>query len=220
MGNGAGSGRARRKREAELLDAAAEIFHRQGYAETTVREVADALGILKGSLYHYIDSKEDLLFRLMEETTRNAQVMIEAARQQGGAPLERIWAYFRRHVEFNAQNFARVSVYYHDFHLLTPERRHELARQRREHERFVVDLIAGAQADGSVPDFDPDLAAKCCFGVANWMYRWYRPGQVEVDALSRFVADFVVGGLAGEPERLLAAASADGFKNQPIDRLL
>ena len=209
----------RRKREAELLDAAAEIFHRQGYAETTVREVADALGILKGSLYHYIDSKEDLLFRLMEETTRNAQEMIDAARSRGGSPLERIWAYFHQHVEFNARNFARVSVYYHDFHLLTPERRHELARQRREHERFVVDLIVRAQEDDSLPPFDPDLAAKCCFGVANWMYRWYRPGQIELETVARFVADFVLGGLVGDPERLLAAAG-EWSKNQPIDRLL
>jgi hypothetical protein len=73
-----------------------------------------------------------------------------------------------------------------------------------------------AQEDGSVPPVDADLAAKCCFGVANWMYRWYRPGQIQVEELGRFVADFVVGGLAGEPQRLLAA-TAEGFE-KPTNR--
>ena len=59
----------RRRREREVLDVAARLFHERGYADTSVQDIADELGILKGSLYHYIEVKEDLLFRLLGEWT-------------------------------------------------------------------------------------------------------------------------------------------------------
>ena len=200
---GPGRGRRRasrggaKKRENELLDAAATMFHRQGYADTTMQDVADALGILKGSLYYYIDSKDDLLYRLLRETTDNAQELIEAAKATDGSAVERLHAYVYQHVLYNARNIRRVSVYYHDFDLLSEERRAELVRIRSGHERFVRALIEEAQRDGDIPgDVDSWLAVKCFFAAANWIYRWYAPdGRTTPEALAEYISGFCVDGL-------------------------
>ena len=97
-----------KKREREIVDAAAEIFHRNGYADTSVQDVADAVGILKGSLYYYIDSKEDLLYRVLLEVHEDAgDILASIVAMTGATPLERIAAYVRSHVEYNVRNTPR-----------------------------------------------------------------------------------------------------------------
>src|ERR1700744_339601 len=77
-GTRARAGRANgARREREVLDAATKVFSSRGYADASVQDIADELGILKGSLYHYIDSKEDLLFRLLEETHDEVQTIMD-----------------------------------------------------------------------------------------------------------------------------------------------
>jgi AcrR family transcriptional regulator len=112
-----------KKREREILDAAAEIFHRQGYADTSVQDVADAVGILKGSLYYYIDSKEDLLFRVLVEVHEDSRGIVEEVGAMDAPPLERLYAYIRRHIEYNTRHLSKIAVYYHDFGLLSEDRR-------------------------------------------------------------------------------------------------
>jgi AcrR family transcriptional regulator len=187
-----------KKREREIIDAAAEIFHRQGYADTSVQDVADAVGILKGSLYYYIKSKEDLLFRVLEEVHEDAHGIIEeVAAMEDKPPLERLAAYFRAHVEYNTRNLTKVAVNYHDFGLLSGDRRDTIVKERQVYERFVVGLIKEAQEAGDVrPDVDARLAAYSALGMANWVYTWYKPsGKTSPEELAELIAEMIVGGL-------------------------
>lgn len=79
--------RAPRKRDREVVDAAARVFYRKGYADATVQDVADELGILKGSLYHYIDTKEDLLYRLFEEVHADVEQIREEVAAADAEPI-------------------------------------------------------------------------------------------------------------------------------------
>ena len=89
-------GATKKKRDDEVLDAAARVFARRGYADASVQDVADELGILKGSLYHYIKMKEDLLFWLLEAVHADVEVILEEVSQaEGLSPLERIELYVR-----------------------------------------------------------------------------------------------------------------------------
>jgi TetR/AcrR family transcriptional regulator, cholesterol catabolism regulator len=191
-----------KKREREIIDAAAEIFHRNGYADTSVQDVADAVGILKGSLYYYIDSKEDLLYRVLLEVHEDAEGILESIEAMTDAsPLERIRAYVRRHVDYNARNLTKIAVYYHDFRLLSPERRADIRKHRRLYEEFLESLIREAQDAGEARrDADPRVLANCMFGSMNWTYTWYRPGgKVSVPELAEMVANFTINGLRQDP---------------------
>jgi YD repeat-containing protein len=191
-----------KRREQEIVSAAAEIFRKNGYADTSVQDVADAVGILKGSLYYYIDSKEDLLYRVLLEVHEDAQGWLsEISEMTDATPLEKISAYVRRHIEYNVRNMNKVAVYYHDFGLLSAERRADIRKQRRVYEDFLEQLIKQAQKAGQVDKkADPRVLAYCMFGTMNWTYTWYRPGgRVSIPKLADMVAEFAVKGLAQQP---------------------
>jgi AcrR family transcriptional regulator len=188
------------RRDQEVLDAAAKVFHSRGYADASVQHVADELGILKGSLYHYIDSKEDLLFRLLKESHDEVEaILVEVVALEGLAPLDRLREYVARQVEYTTRNLEKMVIYYHDVDQLSPRRRNELMRKRNVHDQFVVDLIEQAQARGEVDrSVDARLAANFMFGSMIWIYRWYKPrGRVRPAQLAQSCADFVMQGLVG-----------------------
>ena len=190
-----------RRRDQEVLDAAAKVFHTRGYADASVQDIADELGILKGSLYHYIDSKEDLLFRILDETHDEVQAILdEVATMEVTAPLIRLREYIRRQVEYTSRNLAKMAIYYHDVDQLSEERRRDLYRKRRVHEKFVADVIAEAQKRGEASaDLDPKIVTNCLFGSMIWVYRWYKPGgKLRPTELADTCAEFVLRGVIGD----------------------
>jgi AcrR family transcriptional regulator len=204
--SGASNGRDRspRRREREVLDAAAKVFHMRGYADASVQDIADELGILKGSLYHYIDSKQDLLFRLLDETHEEVRAILDdVAALPDLEPLERLKEYTRRQVEYTSHNIAKMAIYYHDADLLSEDRRQELYRKRRVHEKFVADLIAEAQKRGQASaELDPRVLTNCLFGSMIWVYRWYKPGgKLRPAQLAETCAEFVLRGVIGDAKR-------------------
>lgn len=188
-----------KKRQREIIDAAAEIFYRKGYSETSVQDVADAVGILKGSLYYYIDSKEDLLFQMLLEVHEDAKSVVTETAALDIPPLDRLRVYIQRHVEYNAHNLAKIAVYYHDFGLLTPERRKSIVGQRNYYEDFVKGLIEEAQERGEVDrTIAPALISNAVFGIANWLYTWYKPdGSATPEYLGKLYAEVIVEGVTG-----------------------
>ncbi len=187
-----------------MLQAAAEIFYERGYASATVQDVADALGMLKGSLYYYIDSKEDLLYRLLLEIHDGVDAMLaEVEGAEGLSAIERLELYVKRTVEFNARNLKGISVYYHDMEQLQGDHLKEILARRSTHDRYVVKLIRQAQADGDAsPDLDAKLISNFVFAPIIWMYRWYRPGGgVSVAKLGETCAQFIRYGIRGNPPR-------------------
>ncbi len=195
--NGAGSGR---RREREVLEAAAKVFHSRGYADASVQDIADELGILKGSLYHYIDSKEDLLFWLLSETHDDVDEILEQVEAEADAkPLAKLHEYTRRSVEYTSRNLARMSIYYHDSDQLSPTRQRELIPKRKKHEKFVTKLIEAAQKEGKADKkADARLTTNFLFGSMIWVYRWYKPGSKPKAAdVASACADFVIDGIVG-----------------------
>jgi AcrR family transcriptional regulator len=190
-------GNGSKKRQREIIDAAADIFHRKGYSDTSVQDVADAVGILKGSLYYYIDSKEDLLFRMLLEVHEDAKAVVTETAALELPPLERLRIYVQRHVEYNASNLAKIAVYYHDFGLLTPKRKKAIMGQRKFYETFVRGLIVEAQERGEVDaEVDPIVVSNAIFGLVNWIYTWYNPkGSITPEYLGELYAEVAVSGI-------------------------
>jgi AcrR family transcriptional regulator len=186
-----------RPRDAEVVDVAARVFHERGYADATVQDIADALGILKGSLYYYIDTKEDLLHRILHEVHVDVDGVLHEVKAQDIAPLDALRLYVRRMIEYTTHNLVKISVYYHDLDRLAPARRTEIARGRRAHQDYVTELIEAAQARGELdPSLDARIEANLVFAVVIWPYRWYRhTGRIGRDELAEMCIQFIVGGL-------------------------
>jgi AcrR family transcriptional regulator len=195
--------RVRRNREAEVTEAAIEVFFDKGFAGASIQDVADRVGVLKGSLYYYIDSKEDLLFRIFDESHRQAVAMMEEAAASEGPALERLRAYLERYVRWYLLNIKRVSLYFSEWKHLTGDRHKQIVAQRRVYDEFVLDLIEQAKAAGEVdPGLETRYAAFFVLGAVNAVPSWYRARRERSpDVIAAAYADMAVGMLVGTRPR-------------------
>jgi AcrR family transcriptional regulator len=185
-------------RRQEILDAAATIFAEKGYEATSIQDVAEAVDILKGSLYYYIDSKEDLLFGVIQDVHEPALANLAVQRSSEGPALDRLRKFVTEHVMYNARNLTKMAVFFHDFRSLTGERRETIVRERDLYDLYLRELIAQGQKEGTIcPGIDKKLAAFAIFGLMNWMYHWYRSeGQRSPEQIAEAFAEMAVRSVA------------------------
>jgi response regulator NasT len=143
-------GTARRERRSEVLDAAARIFAEKGFAETTIKDLADAVGVLKGSLYYYFSSKEELLCDVVARADEAAWKRIEHAMAHEGSAIERLRACVEAQLASTARDPAGMALVFQDHGSLDKERRDNLARCRARYVATASTLVEEGQADGSI----------------------------------------------------------------------
>lgn len=190
-----------RKRRGEVLDAAARVFHAKGYEATSIQDIADEVGILKGSLYYYISSKEDVLFEMLQEVHVAALATVKDAVEIDGDPLQRIHAFVETLARFTAENTIRMGILLHDFRSLGDERRNEIARERDQYDKLLRRLIVEGKEQGLIrPEIDPKVTALAVMGMVNSIYQWFRPaGPQRPGHVGEVYADLVVASLAAQP---------------------
>ncbi|HEX3737512.1 MAG TPA: TetR/AcrR family transcriptional regulator [Solirubrobacterales bacterium] len=190
---------SRDARMEEVIEAATEMFYERGYEGTSIENVANAVGILKGSLYYYIDSKEDLLFRVVDQVQRDIHSMLDdAIAAEDTPPLDRLSEFARRQVEYNARNVKIVAVYHNDWRRLKGDRLADITRRRKYESRVVLELLEEAKQRGDIAEtLDTKLAASCVFATIIWPHAWYRAGGVDPERLASFYASFILRGVTG-----------------------
>ena len=190
----------------DIIRAAAETFYQKGYGATTTQDIADAVGMLKGSLYYYITAKEDLLYEIIDEVHEVLAKNLEVVAAMDGDPLARIWTLVHHNVIVNAQNLINSAVFFRDFSALTGRRRKHILALRDKGDTMLRELIAEGQAKRSIrADVDPKLAATAINTMCNALYHWYKPdGALTPEEVARSYADMAVGGLTADAKRLAA----------------
>jgi TetR/AcrR family transcriptional regulator, cholesterol catabolism regulator len=182
----------------EILDAAAKVFRSKGYDAASVQEIADAVGILKGSLYHYIDTKEDLLYGVVQGVLDDLLPQLDRWRSLDGTYLNRISEFLREYVEHIIRNRVKVGVFFADFESLSPSRQKVINRSKDRYDEFLREMIVNGQSEGTVsPAVDAKLATLAIYGMANATYQWYRPrGGWTPEQIASSLSDFVIRALA------------------------
>jgi AcrR family transcriptional regulator len=194
--------RVPRRRRAEVLEAAVRVFHAKGYDATSIQDIADEVGILKGSIYYYITSKEDVLFEILKEVHEEALKAVQDASAVDGNSLQKIRGFVTTLARFNADNPARMGIFLHDFRSLSESRRKEIVRERDRYDRMLRKLITEGQDEGLVcPDVDPKLATLAIMGMINTIYQWYLPtGRLQAKYIGSVYAGLVIRSLACSPD--------------------
>jgi TetR/AcrR family transcriptional regulator, cholesterol catabolism regulator len=184
--------------------AAAETFYRKGYDATTTQDIAEAVGMLKGSLYYYISAKEDLLYEIINEVHEVWASNLKRHEIMDGEPLTRIWAFVHNNVVGNAENLVSSAVFFRDFSALTGQRRKHILALRDMHDNTLREMIREGQSSGAVrKGVDPKVAATGILTMCNALYHWYRPdGALSAEDVAIQYADVAVGGLASKVELL------------------
>lgn len=156
-----------------MLRAAAHAFNRQGFANTSMDEVAKNLGVSKPTLYQYFPRKEDILYECHQLSMGHAEAGLELAEAAGGSGLDKLIVFFRRYMGGMLGEFGSCPVLT-NVDSLSPDRREQVVERRARISAAARGFIAQGIKDGSVVECDPSMAALFTLGAVNWIPLWYR----------------------------------------------
>lgn len=164
-------------RRGEILEAAAQLFWEKGFEVTTTQDIGERVGLLKGSLYYYFDSKESLLLEIIEQIHLILTRSIEDVATLGGSALERVWAFVYQATVVNVVNHASCAVFVAEFRRLGEDDQKRMMTMRTYGDQVLQGFLAEGQADGSVCELvNPRLTSTAILSMCSTIHRWYRPG--------------------------------------------
>ena len=163
--------RAKQKRR-RVMDAAAALIAEKGYHETSMRDIAAALGMSAASLYHYFPGKEELVVALQREYFDEINERAQSRLNGLTDPIERLYAFISNHMDFFVENIALVRVLLHEDMGLSPANRDELRRYKQEYITLCEQLVREVPRDPGCAEIDPRLVVFSLFGMMNWFYTW------------------------------------------------
>jgi TetR/AcrR family transcriptional regulator, cholesterol catabolism regulator len=183
-------------RRNELTRQAARLFAEKGYHGTSIGDLAEAMGVQKGSLYAHIDSKADLLW----DVARGGAAAFHAALDEVDDALpatEKIRLALRAHLRVVAEQLDVATVFIREWRYLEGDPREEfLADRRRYEERFRALFREGRELGELRADLDDGTATLLALSAANWAYTWIRP-ETNTDELADRFYDVLLDGMRG-----------------------
>jgi TetR/AcrR family transcriptional regulator, cholesterol catabolism regulator len=174
---------------ARVLEHAARIFCEKGYEGASMRDLSRACGMSLAGLYHYFESKEELLYLIQKHTF---ETIIEKLRERLGEstdPEERVRIFVENHLEYFLANQQAMKVLTHEDETLKNGRGAEVRAIKREYYRICYDLLEDLKRAKGL-QFSGRLAVLSLFGMINWFYTWHNP---RVDANAKALADEMSG---------------------------
>jgi TetR/AcrR family transcriptional regulator, cholesterol catabolism regulator len=192
----------------EILRTAARLFQQRGYDATSMNDVAAALKLSKGGLYHHFQSKDEILFEIMNHAMEITEERVLAPVRSIADPQERLRALIRLHIEVVLSPRDReITVMLHENHPLPPALRKRINSRKKEYIHFVESLIADVQKEAQKESqaqrtgtarstVSPRAAAFALLGMINWIYQWYKPeGDLQTHNLVPQFTELVFGGI-------------------------
>ncbi|MDX1599713.1 MAG: TetR/AcrR family transcriptional regulator [Marinobacter sp.] len=168
-----------------LLREAARLFRDKGYERTTVRDLAAAVGIQSGSLFHHFRTKEEILKAVMVETIRLNTALMQAAMDKESTCHGKLRALIRAELEFiNGQTGEAMAVLVYEWRSLSEASQLEVLELRDIYERLWLDVLSTMKSEGSLKA-DPFVVRRMLTGALSWTVTWYRPdGGLSLDGLT------------------------------------
>jgi len=189
----------RAHRREELLKAAAGLFSRRGYHGTSMGDLADSMGILRGSLYSHINSKEDLLFDIVDQGADRFITRMEEVVASEDPPTDKVRLAIEAHVTTVAEHLDASTVFLNEWRYLSGDKLDTIQAKRDLYESLISEIVEEGIEWGAFPEeLDPKFATLLILSVVNWLYQWYDPeGEKSLDQIVEIFTALLLGGLKG-----------------------
>ncbi|HKB28524.1 MAG TPA: TetR/AcrR family transcriptional regulator [Candidatus Limnocylindrales bacterium] len=182
-------------RRRAIEDVASDLFRANGYAGTSVRDIARAMSLQGASLYAHVTSKEDVLWAIVDRAASSFEAAADRAeahaeQRRPGDPVEAISALIRAHVEVLTEDVGEASVFVHEWRALRPERRQAVLERRDAYEARFRRRIEDGIALGAFALVDPAIASTVLLTTLNGVATWYDPdGRLSADRVLDHVVE-------------------------------
>jgi AcrR family transcriptional regulator len=177
------------KRDA-VVRAAARAFNARGYHNTSLDDIASALGVTKPTIYYYVENKEQLLFECFRAGLQRIREAFHEAEQSDRPARERLGRVVRGYAGAIASEYGWCMVRAHE-HDLDPELSRQINALKSEIDQGIRRLLREGVADGSIAPCDPKITAFAMAGALNWIAHWYREDQpMTADEIAEAFAGF------------------------------
>jgi AcrR family transcriptional regulator len=188
--------RRRDARRDEILRAAARTFRRRGFAETGMRDIAEAADLSPANLYHYFRGKDEILYYCQDRALDRMLDAVAAARRQASGATDRLRHILTAHLTTMLDEVEGATAHL-ETDALTPALRERIVKKRDRYERAIRRVIADGVRRGECVAPDPALATRAMLGALNWTVTWFDPrGPKPAAVVAGELTDFLVRGIA------------------------
>jgi len=187
-------------RKSQITEKATRLFRERGYAATSMRDLAAAIGIEAASLYSHLRSKEELLNRIcfgMAESFFRARDQVQSLQL---APPVQLRLAIEKHVEVITNDVNASAVFQHEWRYLSEPDLSVFKSMRAEYEAYFMDILSRGKAAGHFQIENEKLAVLSLLSALNWLYDWYRPeGRLQPHEIAAQLSEQVLNGLIKKP---------------------
>jgi len=187
-------------RRPEVFHVAARLFHQKGYAQTSMNDVAQALGLTKAGLYHYIESKDQLLLGILNYGLDLLEVEVIVPLAEIRNPEEKLRQLVKSHIRLILQKrFHEITVILHENRTLHGKSLMEVNLRKKKYIHFLEEILTDIRKNNPGGTIQPKMGTFALLGMINWLYQWYdTKGAVSQEVLSEQYTELFLGGyLAG-----------------------
>ncbi len=164
------------RKQQQVIHDAAKVFAEHGYDQTTIQDLADAIGLAAGGIYHYVGSKEQLLARICDQIM---DPLLERARElldAGAPPAQQLRALVRLWVTHVIEHRDHLLVFQQERHVIEHgDQWRDIRASRKQFERLLAEVVGRVHEGGQLALADERLAVSALLGMVNHTVQWYRP---------------------------------------------
>jgi AcrR family transcriptional regulator len=176
-----------------MLKAAATCFNQKGFSGTSLKDVADRLGLTDAALYYYVKNKEELVYQCYMRGAELGREAMDRARTEGQCGFEQACLYVRYHVEIMVGERGPVAIM-SEIPSLNGAHRNEVLAVSRRHSAAFEEILEAGIRDGSIADCDVRMTGNAIMGSINWIPKWFHgDARTAKNVLSEFPGVLTAG---------------------------
>jgi AcrR family transcriptional regulator len=184
------------ERLAEVYRAAAQIILRKGYDATSINDIANALGMTKAGLYHYINGKKELLFDIMNFGLDELDEEVVTPAGSVTDPSAKLRFIIDSHARLVTRGQGAITILVDEITALTPAQNRIITRRKREYFDRLRNVLDELKAEGKLQDVDTTAATFSLLGMINWLSRWFRQdGTLTQEQVAEQIVKIALNGL-------------------------
>lgn len=178
-----------------VLRAAARCFNQKGFSGTSLKDVANELGLTDPALYYYVRNKEELVYLCYVRAADVGREAMDMAVEKGGTGYDVVTNYLTLHVEMMVGERGPIAIM-SEIPSLNDEHREEILDVSRRHSRRFENLLQAGIDDGSIVPCDVRMTGNAIMGALNWIPKWYRGDAETAEQLTELYPGTLTRGLA------------------------